>query len=114
MSEAVEFVDDVRVALAAARAKAADGLTLAEFGETVYDIMRIAVEGLEDLPESGAQKKAWAIDAVGAVFDTLADRIVPIYAFPIWLLVKPSVRSVLIYFCDGAIESVLRLVREEK
>ena len=114
MSEAAKFVDDVRVAIAAASVKAHDGLTLSEFGEIAYDLMRIAVEGLEGVLAPGEQKKAWALDAVGALFDTLADKLIPTYAYPIWLIVRPSVRSLLLHFSGGAIESVLRLVREEK
>ena len=114
MSDATQFVDDVRVAIAASAAKAADGLTLKEFGEIVYDVMRVAVEGLETVPVDGAQKKVWALDAIAALFDTLADKLIPAYAYPIWLLVRPSARALLLYFCDGGIESLLRLIREEK
>jgi hypothetical protein len=113
MSDASQFVDDVRVAIAAAALKARDGLTLREFGEIAYDVMRVAVEGLESVDAAGPQKKQWALDAVAALFDTLADKMIPTYAYPIWLLVRPSARSLLLHFSDGAIESVLRLVREE-
>ena len=113
MSDATQFVDDMRVSIAAAKAKASDGLTVSEFGEILFDVMRVAVEGLEKVPAPGAQKKAWVLEAVGALFDTVADKIVPVYAYPVWVLVKPSVRSLVIYFCDGGIESVLRIVRGE-
>lgn len=114
MSDATQFVDDVRVAIAAAAAKSSDGLTLKEFGEIVYDVMRVAVEGLEKIPAPGPQKKQWALDAVAALFDTLADKLVPAYAYPVWVIVRSSVRSLLLHFSDGAIESVLRLVRGDE
>jgi hypothetical protein len=113
VSDATQFVEDMRVTIAAARAKAADGLTVSEFGEILYDVMRVAVEGLENVPAPGLQKKAWVLEAVGALFDAVADKMIPAYAYPIWVLVKPSVRSLVIYFCDGGLESVLRIVRGE-
>ena len=112
VSKAAEFIQDIQVAVEAAAAKAHDGLTLREFGEIFYDFMRITVEGLESVPVPGALKKRWALDAITALFDAIADKAVPVYFYPVWLIIKPSVRSLLIHFSDGAIESVLRLLRD--
>ena len=67
---------------------------------------------LDSLPEGGAAKKAWALEAVGLLFDAVADRAVPTLAYPVWLIVRPTVRQLVLLATSGAIESLLPLVRK--
>jgi len=103
--------DKITAFVAAAKAKAADGLTVSEFGELAVALMRVVMAAVDSLPEEGDQKKAWVLDAVAMLFDAVADRCVPTLAWPIWLVVRGSVRSLVLMAAAGAIESMLPLVR---
>ena len=94
-----------------ARALAADGLTVAEFGELLLGLMRISVAAADSFPVEGAEKKVWVMNAVGLLFDTVADSLVPYYVRPFWAMFRPGVRSLVLHLADGAIESILPLVR---
>ena len=48
---------------------------------------------------------------VGVFFDEVADGLAPIYAKPVWFLLRPAVRSLVLSLAAGAIESILPLVR---
>jgi hypothetical protein len=101
-----EFIDGARVA-------AADGLTIAEFGDITTDLLRAVVSALDSVEAAGDKKKEWALAAVAALFDAVADKCVPAVLYPVWLLVRSSVRSVLLYYSAGALEVILKLVRGE-
>ena len=103
--------DKVSAFIAIAQLKARNGLTLSEFGELVVALLRVVMSTVDSLPAEGSEKKQWALDAVAALFDSLADGCVPILAWPIWILVKPAARSILLLTVSGAIESLLPLVR---
>lgn len=94
------------------RAKAADGLTLAEFSELAVALLRIAVETVDVLSVPGVQKKQMVLDAVGMLFDAVADKCVPVAAWPVWLIARPTVRELVLLAASGAIESILPLVRK--
>lgn len=100
--------------LAIARIKAYGGITVAEFGELLVAAMRMAVAAVDALPADGAAKKQMVIAAVGVVFDSLADYMVPALAYPFWVVARPAVRSLVLMFAAGAIESLLPLVRLAK
>lgn len=95
-----------------ARAKAVGGLTVAEFGSLTVGLLRLAVTGLESIPTGKAEKKAWAIQAVAVLFDSVADSCVPMPAKVIWWAVRPTVRALVLSAAGGALEQVLSLVRE--
>jgi hypothetical protein len=98
--------------IATAKSVAADGLTWAEFGELLIALMRLAIATLDTVAGlSGAEKKAMVVDAVALLFDAVADKAVPLAVYPLWLLVRPSVRSLLIAVASGAVERLLPLVR---
>ena len=99
-----QFIDSARVAYA-------DGLTVAEFGDLVTELLRLAVSAIDSVDAAGDQKKEWALAAVAALFDAVADKCVPAFAYPVWILVRSSVRSVLLYYSAGALEVILKLVR---
>jgi hypothetical protein len=98
--------------LADARAKAQGGLTVAEFGGLVVELLELVVSGLDSVSGlDGAAKKAWALGVVGVLFDAVASAAVPIYLQPVWLIVRPAVRSLVLAAASGALEHILAMVR---
>jgi hypothetical protein len=94
-----------------AREHAQDGMTLSEFTELAVALMRVVMAAVDGLPESGAEKKQWVLDAVGMLFDEVAGLGIPVPLWPVWAIVKPTVRQLLLLAVSGAIESMLPLVR---
>jgi hypothetical protein len=98
--------------LAVAKAKSADGITWAEFGELLVALLRLSVETLDAvLGMSGSEKKALVLEAVAALFDQLADKAVPVVVWPVWILARPAIRALVLAIASGAIEIVLPLTR---
>jgi hypothetical protein len=98
--------------IAGARAKAAGGLTVTEFGSLVVEVIRLAVAGLDTITTlDGAAKKAWALACVGTLFDAIADSCVPFVAKPVWWIVRPAVRTLVLLAAGGALEQILVLTR---
>lgn len=105
-------VAKIQAFVATAKSAAAGGITWAEFGELFVALIRLAVDALDTLSGvPGAEKKAMAVEAVAMLFDAVADRAVPAVAYPLWLLARPAVRSLVLALAAGAIEQVLPLVR---
>ena len=99
--------------ISGARAKAAGGLTVSEFGSLVVEVIRLAVAGLDTISTlDGPSKKQWAIACVGNLFDAVADACVPFAAKPIWWIVRPAVRTLVLSAAGGALEQILKLTRE--
>jgi len=94
-----------------AKEQAQDGLTLAEFAKLSVALMRVVMAAVDGLPSSGAEKKQWVLEAVGMLFDEVAGLGVPMPLWPVWAVVKPAVRQLLLLAVSGAIESMLPLVR---
>ena len=104
--------DKVTAYIATAKAAAAGGLTWAEFGELLLGLLRLAVTTLDSIEYmTGEEKKALVLEAAAALFDALADKAVPLAAWPVWILVRPAIRSLVLAIAAGAMEQVLRLVR---
>jgi hypothetical protein len=98
--------------LEVAKAKSADGITWAEFGELFLALLRLSVETLDAvLGMSGSEKKALVLEAVAALFDQLADKAVPVVVWPVWILARPAIRALVLAIASGAIEIVLPLTR---
>ena len=98
--------------IASARLKAAGGLTVSEFGSLTVEVIRLAVAGLDTINTlDGDAKKQWAIACVGSLFDAVADSCVPMLAKPIWLIVRPAVRTLVLSAAGGALEQILTLTR---
>jgi hypothetical protein len=98
--------------LSDARRTAADGLTWQEFGELMVALLRLAVETLDRVKSlSGPEKKAIAVAAVAALFDTTASRCVPLVAYPAWAILRPALRAFVLALASGAVESMLPMVR---
>ena len=97
--------------IAAAKATAQDGVTLSEFAELTVALMRVVMAAVDGLPESGAEKKQWVLDAVGLLFDDVAGLAVPTVLWPVWAICRPALRQLLLLAVSGALESLLPLVR---
>ena len=98
--------------LTTAKSAAADGLTWAEFGDVMLSLLRLVVSSLDTVSAmTGSQKKAFALSAVESLFDAVADKAVPLPLWPVWLLVRPAARSLVVALASGALEQVLPLVR---
>ena len=96
-----------------AKAAAADGITWAEFGDLMLALLRLAVSSLDTVSAmTGGQKKAFALSAVEALFDAVADKAIPLPLWPVWLLVRPAARSLVVALAAGALEQVLTLTRK--
>lgn len=106
-----DLKDKVATFVAKAKTLAADGLTIGEFAELAVALMRVAIATLDNIPTEGTQKKAWVLEAVGLLFDTVADKCVPTVAWPMWLMFRPGIRSLVLAAAGGAVEALLPLVR---
>jgi len=106
-AELVRFVAD-------AKTRARDGITVAEFGEMVVELLRLAVAGLESVPVDGAAKKAWALGVVALLYDSVAGYAVPIWLQPIWLVAKPLLRPLVLAAAGGALEQILVMIRTKE
>lgn len=104
--------DKIAAFIATAKSSAADGLTWAEFGQLLVALLRIGIESLDGLQQmSGKEKRDFVLEAVGRLFDAVADKAIPAALWPVWLLARPAVRSLILAVAAGAIEQLLPLVR---
>ncbi len=115
ITEAVDqpgLLDKITTFIASAKVVSADGLTWSEFGEMFLALLRLVVSALDSVATlSGSEKKALAIDAVARLFDAVADYAVPVTLYPIWLVARPAVRSLVLALAGGVLEQLLPLVR---
>jgi hypothetical protein len=106
------LAEKVRAFVATAKSAAAGGITVAEFNELAVALMRIAISAADAIPVDGALRKQFVVNSIALLFDEVADRCVPLLGWPIWLIVRPAVRSLVLLAASGAIESLLPLVRK--
>lgn len=98
--------------LSAAKSASAGGITWSEFGDLMLALLRLVVTALDSVQAmSGEEKKAIALEAVASLFDAVADLAVPPAAYPLWLIVRPAIKSLVVAIASGAIEQLLPLVR---
>lgn len=98
--------------LASAREQANDGLTWQEFGRLLVELLHLLVASLDAVSNlSGAEKKAIALTAVGALFDQFADRCVPLTVYPVWVILRPGTRVLIVSLAAGAVEALLQITR---
>jgi hypothetical protein len=106
------LMDKIRAFISTAKSAAADGLTWAEFGDLMLALLRLVIPAIDAAKFlTGAEKKTFALEAVGMLFDAVADRAIPVAVWPLWLIVRPAVRSLVIAMASGAVEQLLPLVR---
>jgi hypothetical protein len=103
--------DKIDAFIAIAKMKARDGITVAEFGELTVALLRVVIAAADLLAVDGSRKKEIVLEAVAALFDAVADKAIPIVAWPVWLIVRPTVRQLVLLAAAGAIESLLPVVR---
>lgn len=97
---------------AAARSAAAGGLTWQEFGELLVSLLRMCVTTLDTVEGlTRDEKRAVVLAAAASLFDLVADKAIPVFAWPFWLIVRPAVRSLVLAIAAGAMEQILKLVR---
>lgn len=102
----------VQAFLVAAEAAADDGLTWREFGELMVALLRLSIHTVDSLSSmSGPDKKELVMAAVAALFDAVAGRAVPVTLWPVWLVARPAVRSLVLALASGAVEVLLPMVR---
>lgn len=105
--------EKVRAFIAVAAIKAKDGLTVAEFGELFVALMRLSIQAVDALDAAGPQKKELVLSALDELFEALADKAVPAYAYPFWVLLRPVAKSAVMAAASGAVEVILSLVRSK-
>ena len=110
----LDIRDKIKAFVVTAKGLAADGLTISEFAELCVALLRLCVDTLDSLPAEGSEKKVWTLEAIGLLYDELADKIVPTWAWPFWLAVRSPVRQLVLLAAAGAIEQILPLVRLAK
>jgi hypothetical protein len=112
MSDMMTVETRVNAFLALAREKARDGLTVAELGSLVLEVLKIACGGLDAVRTlDGPAKRALALQAVGVLFDSVAGAAVPWAAWPLWIAARPVLRVTLLAFAGGLLESLLPTLR---
>jgi len=95
-----------------AQTVAGDGLTWAEFGDLLVAFLKMFVSLYEDVAGmTGEEKKSAVLDGVALLFDSVADRCVPLVLWPLWGLARSPVRLLVIALASGAIEQLIPLVR---
>jgi hypothetical protein len=103
---------EVQAFIASAKAKAVGGLTVAEFGALVVELLRLLTSGLDTISSlDKPAKKAWALGCIGILFDTVAGYAVPLPFQPFWIIFRPVIRQLVLAAADGALEKVLTLTR---
>lgn len=106
------LLDQVHAFVATAKERARDGLTWGEFGELLLALLRLVVPFLDSVKTmTGPEKKAFTLDAVGRLFDATADYAVPAAAYPLWVLVRPAVRTLVVAIAGGVLEQYLAVFR---
>jgi hypothetical protein len=103
--------DKVAAFISIAKIKAQGGITVAEFGELTVALLRVVIAAVDLLAVDGSRKKEIVLEAVAALFDAVADKAIPLVAWPVWLIVRPTVRQLVLLAAAGAIESLLPVVR---
>ena len=89
-----------------------DGLTWGEFGTLLVRLLRLAVVGLDSVTSmTGPAKKVAAVGLAATLFDNLADKCVPLVAYPVWLLIRTPVRMIVLALAGGAVEAILPMTR---
>jgi hypothetical protein len=102
----------VQSCLKVAEEAARNGITWSEFGELLMALLRLSIQAADTLSGmSGKEKKEMVLAAVAALFDAVADKAVPAYLYPVWLLARPAVRSLVLALSSGAVEILLPMVR---
>lgn len=113
-ADLLDVRDKIKAYVVTAKGLAEDGLSVADFTELTVGLIRIVIDTLDTVPAEGAEKKAWTLAAVGVLYDEVADKLVPAWLWPVWMIVRSPVRELVLLAAAGAIEQLLPLVRMAK
>jgi hypothetical protein len=113
---AAQWFDDiaskVKAFIQSAVRASADGITWSEFGELFLALMRLAIQTLDGMDSlTGAEKKEIVVHAVAVLFDQVAHKAVPAALWPVWILSRGAIRSLILALAGGAVEILLPMVR---
>jgi hypothetical protein len=87
-------------------------MTWQKFGELLVQLLHQAVTNLDAISGlTGPEKKALVLTAVASLFDSVADRCVPITLYPFWSMIRPATRTLVLAIASGGIESMLPITR---
>ncbi len=92
--------------------RAKDGISLQDFSAIFFGGLRLAVAAVDAIPIEGVERKRMVMHFAGTLFDKYADKMIPIYVYPFWFVVKPAAKMLLMSLAAGAVEAILPLVRE--
>ena len=110
-SQFTDVISAARAYINSATGLAADGLTWVEVGELLLGLLRLTISAAEVLNVPGEQKKAVVLEAAAWLFDAVADKAVPAIAWPVWMLARSPVSSLVLALASGAVEILVPMVR---
>lgn len=96
------------------RARFSDGISLSDFGRTVFDGLRICIATVDALPMPGVERKEVVMAWAGDLFEAVSPLLVPTIAWPAWVLFRGTAKSVFLLVVSGAVESLLPIIRGEQ
>lgn len=105
-----QVLDKIRAYVASCQSLSADGITLSEFSEMSVGLLRVTMAAVDSIPIDGPSKKAWVLEAVSMLFDSVADKMIPTLAWPVWVMLKPGIRSLVLAAASGAVEAILPIL----
>lgn len=105
-----QVLDKIRAYIASCQSLSADGITLSEFAEMSVGLLRVTMAAVDSIPIDGPSKKAWVLEAVAMLFDSVADKMIPTLAWPVWVMLKPGIRSLVLAAASGAVEAILPIL----
>ena len=106
-----EFSTRIESFLSALRERATGGITARELAASAVEGMALAISLLDMRLLPGEGKKEEVLKLAAYCFDTYSDKCIPMLALPMWWLVKPAVRMLLLAVASGAVEPLLSLTR---
>lgn len=82
------------------------------FGHWLVSLLYLACESLDQVTNmSGPEKRDLALTSVGKLFDCTADLCVPLTWRPVWLMLRTTVRTIVLAMAAGAIDALLKISR---
>lgn len=108
-----QVLEKIRAFVASAKLASKDGISISEFAELSVSLLKTAMAAVESIPIDGPSKKVWVLEAIGLLFDAVADKAIPIPVYPLWYMVRPAIRSLVLAVAGGAVEAILPLVRSK-
>jgi len=110
----LDIRDKIKAFVVTANGLAQDGLSVSDFTELAVALIKICIETLEAIPADGEQKREWTLAAVAMLYDEVADKIVPVWLWPIWMVLRAPIKQLVLMAAAGALEELLPLVRLAK